>query len=390
MHHRTALSIIGLASLLVALCRAALGDPDPPSNWPKPELRAGLSEPQIATAIADYAKQLYDTNHFSGVVLAAHVGKVVVTRAYGLADVATKTPNTTDTRFNIGSLNKLFTKLAIAQLAEAGKLSLDDTIAKLLPGGALTGADKISVRQLLDHRSGMGDIFGARYEAAPPARLRELDDFVPLFADQPLAFEPGTSQRYSNAGYVVLGLIVERLTGEKYRDYLAKHVFGPAHMTRTGLPAIDEGVPDRATGYTLHGDDGELTERVPNTKSLPGRPSSAGGAYASAGDLLRFYEALFADRLLSARWTNWILNDSFDDARRSPEIGVAGGAPGTNAVIEIAGGWTVIALANFDPPSAGVLARGAMDIIRGHRAAEQPPGPPGGAVVRRRAPLASP
>lgn len=383
MHQRTALLIIGLASLLVASRRVVVGDPAPANGWPKPELRAGLSEPQIATAITDYAKQLYDAKHFSGVVLAAHAGKTVVTHAYGLADVAANTPNTPDTRFNIGSLNKLFTRLAIAQLAEAGKLSLDDTIAKLLPGTALTAADKISVRQLIDHRSGMGDIFGARYDAAPPSRLRELADFVPLIADQPLAFEPGTSQRYSNAGYVVLGLIVEHLTGDSYRDYLAKHVFGPAHMTRTCLPAVDDRAPERATGYTLHGDDRELTERVPNTKSLPGRPSSAGGAYASAGDLLRFYDALLADRLLSAKWTNWMLNDSFDDARRSPQIGVGGGAPGINAAIELAGGWTVISLANFDPPSAGVLARGAMDIIRGHRAAEPPPG---AGVVRRRAP----
>lgn len=247
---------------------------------------------------------------------------------------------------------------------------------------ALTGAGKITIRQLLEHRSGLGDIFGARYEAAPPSRLRELADFLPLLADQPLAFEPGAQERYSNAGYVTLGLILEKITGEKYRDYVAKRIFAPVRMTSTGLPAVDDRVPVRATGYTLHGDDHELTERIPNTKTLPGRPSSAGGAYATAGDLLRFYDALLADRLLSNKWTSWMLNDSFDDARRSPEIGVAGGAPGLNAAIEISGGWTVIAMANFDPPSAGAVARGAMDIIRGHRQAEGPAG--GCAVVRRR------
>lgn len=173
---------------------------------------------------------------------------------------------------------------------------------------------------------------------------------------------------------MTLGLILEKITGEKYRDYVAKHIFAPARMTSTGLPAVDDRVPVRATGYTLHGDDHELTERIPNTKTLPGQPSSAGGAYASAGDLLRFYDARLSDRLLSTKWTNWMLNDSFDDARRSPEIGVAGGVPGLNAAIEISGGWTVIAMANFDPPSAGAVARGAMDIIRGHRQAEGPDG----------------
>jgi len=372
--------IIVLTSTLIAQRRDLRGDPDPTSDWPKPALRDGLSDAQIAAAITDHARQLYDTKHFSGVVLAAKAGKVVTTSAYGLADVAAKTPNTMDTRFNIGSLNKLFTKVAIAQLAEAGKLSLDDTVARRLPGVALTGADKISIRQLLEHRSGLGDIFGARYQAAPPSRLRELRDFLPLFADQPLAFEPGSAERYSNAGYVTLGLIIEKVTGVTYRDYVAKHIFAPARMTSTGLPAIDERVANRATGYTLHGDDGELAERVPNTKTLPGRPSSAGGAYATAGDLLRFYAALLADRLLSTKWTSWMLNDAFDNPRRSPEIGVAGGAPGVNAAIEISSGWTVIALANFDPPSAGAIARGAMDIIRGHREAGAPEG--SGGLVR--------
>jgi CubicO group peptidase (beta-lactamase class C family) len=229
----------------------------------------------------------------------------------------------------------------------------------------------------------MGDIFGPRYEAAPPSRLRELDDFVPLFADQPLAFEPGTSQRYSNAGYVALGLVIERLTGEKYRDCVARHVFAPAGMTGTGLWALDEPLPARATGYTRHGKDGELAAPVPNTDSLPGRPSSAGGAFSTAGDLLRFWQALLADKLLSPRWTSWMVNDSFDDPRRARAIGVGGGAPGVNAAIEIAGEWTVIALANLDPPSAGAMARGAMDIIRGRSEPEGPRrrvrGGPGGA-----------
>jgi CubicO group peptidase (beta-lactamase class C family) len=358
MTTRTMCLIVVLTSALIAQRRDVRGDPDPTSDWPKPALRDGLSDAQLARAITAHARQLYDTKHFSGVVLAAKAGKVVTTAAYGLADVAAKTPNTLDTRFNIGSLNKLFTKVAIAQLAEAGKLSLEDTVARRLPGVALTGADKISIRQLLEHRSGLGDIFGARYQAAPPSRLRELRDFLPLFADQPLAFEPGSAERYSNAGYVTLGLIIEQVTGETYRDYVAKHIFAPARMASTGLPAVDERVANRATGYTLHGDDGELTERVPNTRTLPGRPSSAGGAYATAGDLLRFYEALLADRLLSAKWTSWMVNDAFDNPGRNPEIGVAGGAPGVNAAIEISGGWTVIALANFDPPSAGAVVRG--------------------------------
>src|SRR4029079_5130034 len=107
---------------MIAQRRGAIGDPDPTRDWPKPELRPGRSEAEIAAAMAADAQQLYDTQHFSGVVRAAKAGKTIVSRAYGLANVEARTPNTLDTTFNIGSINKLFTKTAIAQLAEAGKL----------------------------------------------------------------------------------------------------------------------------------------------------------------------------------------------------------------------------------------------------------------------------
>lgn len=357
---------------------AAGGEPDdPPEGWPQPEPRAGLSEAQIAASIDAYAKQLHDADDFSGVVLAAHAGKVVVERAYGLANVASNTPNTTGTRFNIGSLGKLLTTVAILQLAQAGKLALDDTVHKHLPELPLASADKISIRQLLDHRSGLGDFFGPRFEAAPPSRLRELSDFIPLFVDQPLAFAPGSSERYSNAGFLVLGLIVERVSGEKYRDYVVEHICAPAKMTSTGFWAIDDRVPDRATGYTRHGKDGALSERVPNTALLSGRPESAGGAFATAADLLRFWDAVVTDKLLSPPWTNWMLNRQFDVGRRPGGIGFGGAFDGVNASMATSSGWTVITLANLDPPAAQAVTHGAMQIIRGHRDAPGQPGHPG-------------
>jgi CubicO group peptidase (beta-lactamase class C family) len=290
----------------------------------------GLTQDQIVNAIAAHAQKLYDTDHFSGVVLVAKDGKVLLSRGWGSGINA-------DMKFNIGSINKVFTKTAIQQLATAGKLSLDATVRRHLPDYPSPVADRITIRQLLEHRSGLGDFFGPRYREAPPARLRELSDFLPLFVDQPLQFDPGTSQHYSNAGYIVLGLIIERLSGEKYRDYVQKHIFDPAGMKNSGFWAVDEKVPNRATGYTMEG-----SKRVSNQASLPGRPSSAGGAYATAGDLLRFFQ-----------WT------------RETGIGVAGGAPGLNAAVEIDNGWSVVTLANYDPPSAETLARGAMQVIRG-------------------------
>jgi CubicO group peptidase (beta-lactamase class C family) len=278
----------------------------------------------------------------------------VLTRAWGNATDTEK--NSVDTKFNIGSINKAFTKAAIEQLAKQGKLSLDDTVRKHLPDYPSGAADRITIRQLLEHRSGLGDIFGPKYFNAPPSRLRELSDFLPLFADAPLEFDPGTSQRYSNAGYVVLGLIIERISGEKYRDYVRKNLFEPAGMKDTGFWAIDEKVAKRATGYTLRGPDGPLAKRASNADGLPGRPSSAGGAFATASDLLKFFQWMKADG-----------------------VGVAGGTPGANAVVEMNNGWAVIALSNFDPPSAEELARNAMQIIGGgaHPMAQMRRGPTG-------------
>ncbi|HEY4642863.1 MAG TPA: serine hydrolase domain-containing protein [Thermoanaerobaculia bacterium] len=368
---KKALILLALLSTvsIAAQKRVIIGGPDPEEtkDWPKPEVRAGLTQPQKLANITAYGQKLYDANHFSGVVLVAKDGEPQLTHAWGLADVATKTTNTLDTRFNIGSINKFFTKAAIAQLAEAGKLSPDDTIRKHLPDYPSPAADKITIQQLVDHRSGLGDIFGERYQAAPPSKLRELSDFLPLFADKPLEFEPGTKQRYSNAGYIVLGLIIEKISGQKYRDYVQQHVFAPAGMKESGFFAVDENVANRATGYTLRGEDHDLTERRVNTSSLPGRPSSAGGAFATAGDLLRFAKALDSNKLASEKWTNWIYSSRFERLGRA--IGIGGGAPGLNASLEMSpDGWTVITMSNFDPPSATTFAMGAMDIIHADQA----------------------
>jgi D-alanyl-D-alanine carboxypeptidase len=364
-----------LFAIVVATASPAAAQPSL-DGWPRPELKPGLSEPEIAASIAAYAQQLADTGRFSGVVLAANAGKVVLARGYGLADRTAHAPNTLDTRFNLGSITKLFTRVAIAQLAQAGVLGLDDTVRKHLPALAIPSADRITIRQLLDHRSGMGDIFGPKYDAAPPARLRELADFVPLFANQPLAFAPGTDERYSNAGYVTVGLIVERVSGMTYRDYVAKHVFAPANMASSGLWALDEPVANRAVGYTPNG---------PNT--LSGRPTSAGGSMSTAGDLLRFWDALTAGKLVNPTWTAWMLQGPSGpppagaDARRPAKrrIGFGGGAPGVNAALEVSGSWTVIVLANLSPPAAAAVGHAAVDIIRG----EPDLGPfPGGGVHR--------
>jgi CubicO group peptidase (beta-lactamase class C family)/predicted aspartyl protease len=306
---------------------------------------------QITAAVDKAAAE----DKFSGVVLVAKDGTPLLSRAWGMADPAKGIANRPDTKFNIGSINKIFTTVAIGQLAAAGKLSLSDTISKQLPGLNVPSADKITIEQLLQHKSGLGDVFGPKFMESH-ASLRKLSDYASLFAGKPLEFEPGTSQRYSNAGFVVLGLIIEKLSGQSYYDYVRDHITKPAGMTDTASYAIDDDVPNRAIGLTKRGPDGPLAARQSNVNALPGRGSSAGGGYSTAADMLRFSQALLADKLLPKRWTDWVFGGKLDTpAQRN--IAVAGGTPGANALLEIAPPYTVVVLSNFDPPSAEEVSR---------------------------------
>jgi CubicO group peptidase (beta-lactamase class C family) len=300
-------------------------------------------------------------DRFSGVVLLAKDGTPLLSRAWGMADPANGIANRPDTKFNLGSINKLFTHVAIGQLAAAGKLSLNHTIRKLLPDYPSPVADKITVEQLLQHKSGLGDFFGPKF-LANHASLRTLSDYLPLFVDKPLEFEPGTSQRYSNAGFVVLGLIIEKVSGQTYYDYVRDHITKPAGMTDTASYAVDESVPNRALGLTKRGPEGPLPARQSNTGMQPTRGSSAGGGYSTAPDLLRFSQALLANKLLPKRWTDWLFTGSFD-AATNRNIGVAGGSPGVNALLEIEPPYTLVVLSNYDPPSAEEIAREARKTL---------------------------
>jgi len=216
------------------------------------------------------------------------------------------------------------------------------------------------------------------------ASIRKLSDYVPLFVSKPLEFEPGPSQRYSNAGFVVLGLIIEKLSGQNYYDYVRDHITKPAGMTDTASYAIDDDVPNRAVGQTKRGPEGPLAARQSNANSLPARGSSAGGGYSTAADMLRFSQALLADKLLPKRWTDWVFGGKLD-APSQRNIGVAGGSPGVNAVLEIAPPYTVVVMSNFDPPSAEEVsreARKALGLGGAERMKRRGPEGPGEVMIR--------
>jgi D-alanyl-D-alanine carboxypeptidase len=300
-----------------------------------------LADGQLERRLAAAVDSLTRLDQFSGVVLLARDGVPVFHRAYGMADREARKRNNLETAFNLGSINKVFTAIAIRQLATHGELDLDSTLASYWPDYPNpTVAHFVTIGELLGHTSGLGGNIFASPVGGTRHDVRRLGDYLPLFVQESLQFSPGSQTRYSNAGYIVLGLLIERVTGQDYYQYVQRHIYEPAGMTHTDHWAVDSLPPNTAVGYTRRSGNGQGD--LPwhrNTDLLPGRGSSAGGGYSTAGDLLRFLQALRAGRIPGGP---------------PPGIGAAGGAPGLNADVEgdLPGGYDLIVLANLDPPAA--------------------------------------
>ncbi|HJW09422.1 MAG TPA: serine hydrolase domain-containing protein [Holophagaceae bacterium] len=320
-----------------------------------------LSQAQFIAEVESYLKAQTQRDAFSGSVLIARNGEPIFQRAFGMANRELGVPNTVDTRFNLGSINKIFTKVAIGQLAAAGKLSFDDPVGKYLPDYPNAEARaKVKIRHLLDMSAGIGDFFGPEFEAANKERIRSLKDYLPFFASKPLGFEPGTDRQYSNGGYVLLGLIVEKAAGQDYYAYVKAHVYEPCGMKDTDWLEVDAVAPNVAEGYIR---EGGLRR---NVYTRPAKGSSAGGGYATTADMLRFAVALRAGKLLPPGLNAWVMSGSPTpaDAKASaparaelPGLGIGGGAPGINAALEMDGPITAVVLCNEDPPVAQRTAR---------------------------------
>jgi CubicO group peptidase (beta-lactamase class C family) len=303
------------------------------------------NDAELAAAVDAAVSALAARDAFSGVVLLARGGEPFFEKAWGVADRNTAVPNRIDTKFNVGSIGKAFTRAAVMDLVHAGRLSLDDTVHQHLPEARIPSSDRMTVSQLLEMTSGLGDVFGQKYEATPKERLKTLSDFLPLFEGEKLKFEPGQGKAYSNAGYVLLGLIVEKISGRPYWDFARERVFSPAGMADTGPLGPNEVVPNRAIGYTKTP---EGTWKS-NVFALPARASSAGGVHSTTRDLLRFVRAVGDGR---------VLQRPAPPPSGAAQLGIAGGTVGANAVVEARpDGLVVIVLANLDPPAAEQLAQ---------------------------------
>lgn len=278
------------------LAQAALApmqDPALYAGWPKGPASHAVLRKLIHTTL----DRLVSESDFSGCVSVADHGETVVDECRGLANRSFNVPVTSQTRFRVGSLDKMFTGVAIAQLVEAGKLSWNDTLAKLVPeypDRAVAG--KITVWELLHHTAGLGDFLVPAY-FEHRTRYVDLADYIRLIAHQPLVAAPGKQWSYSNAGYILLGRIIENVSGESYAEYVHRRIFLPAHMDSSGFSQMDEIVPGLAVGY-YH--DGLFARQwTANWLKIPYKGGPAGGGYSTNGDLLRFAAALQDGKLVS-------------------------------------------------------------------------------------------
>jgi CubicO group peptidase (beta-lactamase class C family) len=258
----------------------------------------GISQAQEKTRISEiidkYVKAEAEYDLFSGAVLAAKDGNIIYQGAFGHADKQNKIPNTIHTKFCVGSVGKTFTGVLIMQLVEQGKIKLSDTLDKYLPDFPYNEKSKIQIRHLLNHTSGLGNYFSHKdYEAKMPT-LRKIDDALKLVYDQKPIFEPGTRYRYSNSGMLILGAIIEKVTGMSYKEYLKKQLLDPIGMKDSGIFYPEDKVPNRAIGYSKMSDSDYTVETENEFPAF-----SDGGLYSTVQDMLKYDTALRENRLLS-------------------------------------------------------------------------------------------
>lgn len=314
--------------------------------------RSPVPPEQAVRAMGDAFARAAEAGRFSGAVLVARDGQPLFQQAYGMADRERRVANTLETRFNLGSMNKMFTAVAIAQLVAQGKLSFKDPVAKYLPDFPTpAAARKIRIEHLLTHTSGLGSYFSPRFFRERPQTVAAMMSVAR--DDTTLAFEPGNGLRYSNTAFLALGAIIEKVTGQDYYDYIRQHVFAPAGMTASSWPSAAE--PGRALEYmpSRDGSGGWVADGFR-------RGSPAGGGVSTVGDLLRFSQALLSGRLVPLEYARTLITPKPEVGSRTYGYGFGttqqplrivghnGGKPGVFAQLDIYpdNGYTTVILMN--------------------------------------------
>lgn len=236
--------------------------------------------------------QSYVPGRFMGTVLVAQDGKVLLDKAYGFANIEWDVPNTPTTKFRLGSITKQFTAASILLLEERGKLKVEDPVKKYMPD-APAAWDKITIVHLLTHTSGIPSFTGFPDFESREAQAMTPEKLVEWFRDKPLEFEPGTKWNYSNSGYILLGYLMEKISGQSYSDFVQQNIFTPLGMKDSGYDSNSAIIAHRAAGYTP-GKSGPVNAGFVHMSI----PFSAGALYSTTEDLLRWEQGLFGGKVL--------------------------------------------------------------------------------------------
>jgi len=338
-----------------------------------PELKSSaprLPDDALAAEVDRYVHKLAQADVFSGVVLLAKGDRPILITAVGQASREFAVPNRADTRFNLGSITKTFTAVSVLQLAERGKLSLDDPLSKYLPDVPdPDSARRVTLRQLLTHTSGLGDHVNAMARDPFRTRYRTLAPMLELVRGVPPMFEPGSRWRYSNSGFLVLGAVIEKASGRDYYDYVRENVFARAGMDDTDFYELDRVNGGLACGYTKEFRGGRPCFRN-NQFDLFVRGGPEGGAYSTAHDLLRFARALRGGKLLSTQLVSEALSAKpslgssgygygFEVEEGGRVLGHGGSFVGAQTKLDLfpQGDYTAVVLSNLDNAARPVVAK---------------------------------
>lgn len=350
-----------------------------PTPYDGPKVSGPLPRAELADAIDRRVRFAAGRDEFSGAVLVVKDGTPIYAQAFGQADKAAGRPNTLETRFNLGSMDKQFTAVAIGQLIERGELTLDTRLIEVLPDYPNPEAARaITIRHLLSHQAGLGMMF-ERSGWSPARSFASHAEMLTVFAAEPLQFAPGSRSRYSNEGFAVLGAVVEKVSGRSWYDYVAANVFAPAGMTHTGYPGAQERPADRAVGYRLaETDPFGVGGREPNWDRAS-QGASFGGGFSTAGDMVRFLQALRAGRLLKPETLALFATQApgglpaygLGFQRRTSGgrtiVGHDGGGPqsgiNSDAKMILETGYAYAVLGNYDAPFAQTLGRDIADML---------------------------
>lgn len=274
---------------------------------------------------------------FSGTILVARGDSIIQKRAYGLASKELDVKNKIDTKFNIASITKTFTAVAVLQLYEEGKIDLKTPIGEYLkdyPNKKVRNS--VTISQLLTHTAGLPNFYVTNFLNKCKFGFEEVDDFVPLFVNDTLLSEPGTEYNYDAAGYVLLGLIIEKVTGSNYYDYLKENVFQKAKMPNTSAFGVEAIIENKANGYTFAGD---TTQPLKNNIFYLSKASPGGFHYSTVEDLFNFNKALFNHQLISEKTLDLMIKPRVEGYSTQLGYGIDVDQRYNEVILGHSGGW---------------------------------------------------